>query len=444
MGVGWKRAPRFPGMPVGEQGRESLLELVELACSAGAEIAGTVFQLREAADPATLVGRGKLEEIRAEAAAHRAPLIIFDSNLSPVQQRNIEEATERRVIDRTQLILDIFARHARSREGQLQVELAQLNYMLPRLTGKGAAMSRLGGKSGGGGAGGAGGAGRIGVRGPGEKKLETDRRRIRDRVGKIQNSIEDVRKQRALRREARNAVPLGTIALVGYTNAGKSTLFNALSRAEVLVSSRMFATLDPTIRALRLPSNRRVLVSDTVGFIRDLPKGLLTAFRATLEEVQEAALILHVSDVSNPHHDEFDEEVDKILHELGVDSRPRLRLLNKVDRLAPEERKALTNAVERNAGSAPVLVSALTGEGIEELLRRVDAEMPTDPVESLSIRLPLAEGRTLAMIHALGRVLHSEIDDSHMRLDAEVPASVAKRLRLKAYAVQGTSPRVLS
>ena len=444
MGVGWKRAPRFPGMPVGEQGRESLLELVELARSAGAEIAGTVFQLREAADPATLVGRGKLDEIRAEAAAHRAPLIIFDSNLSPVQQRNIEEATERRVIDRTQLILDIFARHARSREGQLQVELAQLNYMLPRLTGKGAAMSRLGGKSGGGGAGGAGGAGRIGVRGPGEKKLETDRRRIRDRVGKIQNSIEDVRKQRALRREARNAVPLGTIALVGYTNAGKSTLFNALSRAEVLVSSRMFATLDPTIRALRLPSNRRVLVSDTVGFIRDLPKGLLTAFRATLEEVQEAALILHVSDVSNPHHDEFDEEVDKILRELGVDGRPKLRVLNKVDRLSPEERKVITNAVERNACGAPVLVSALTGEGIEELLRRVDAEMPIDPVESHSIRLPLAEGRTLAMIHALGRVLHSEIDDSHMRLDAEVPASIAKRLRLKAYAVEGTSPRVLS
>ncbi len=410
-GVGWKRAPRFPGMPAGEQGRESLLELVELARSAGAEIAGTVFQMRDAADPATLVGRGKLDEIRAEA-------------------------TECRVIDRTQLILDIFARHARSREGQLQVELAQLNYMLPRLTGKGTAMSRLGGKSGGGGAGG--GAGRIGVRGPGEKKLETDRRRIRDRVRKIQTSIDAVRKQRALRREARNAVPLGTIALVGYTNAGKSTLFNALSRAEVLVSPRMFATLDPTIRALRLPSNRRVLVSDTVGFIRDLPKGLLTAFRATLEEVQEAALILHVSDVSNPHHDELDEEVDKILRELGVDGRPRLRVLNKMDRLTPEDRKAITNGAERSAGAggAPVLVSALAGEGIEEMLRRMDAEMPTDPVVTLSIRLPLAEGRTLALIHALGRVLHSELDDSHMRLDAEVPASIAKRLRLKEYAVE--------
>ena len=434
-------------MPAGEQGRESLLELVELARSAGAEIAGTVFQLRDTADPATLVGRGKLDEIRAEATAHKAPLIIFDSNLSPVQQRNIEQATERRVIDRTQLILDIFARHARSREGQLQVELAQLNYLLPRLTGKGTAMSRLGGKSGGGGAGGTGGGtGRIGVRGPGEKKLETDRRRIRDRVRKIELSIDEVRRQRALRREARNAVPLGTIALVGYTNAGKSTLFNALSHAEVLVSSKMFATLDPTIRALRLPSNRRVLVSDTVGFIRDLPKGLLTAFRATLEEVQDAALILHVSDVSNPRHDELDEEVDKILTELGVHDRPRLRVLNKMDRLTPEDRQAVTISTGRSIGvcGAPVLVAALTGEGIEELVQRIDAEMLTDAVVKISIRLPLAEGRTLAMIHALGRVLYSEIDDSHMRLDAEVPASIAKRLRLKEFAVEETFSRSVS
>lgn len=445
VGLGWKRAPRFPGMPAGEQGRESLLELVELARSAGAEIAGTVFQVRESADPATLVGRGKLDEIRAEATAHKAPLIIFDSNLSPMQQRNIEAATERRVIDRTQLILDIFAKHARSREGQLQVELAQLNYMLPRLTGKGASMSRLGGKSGGGGAGGAGGgAGRIGVRGPGEKKLETDRRRIRDRVGKIQNSIEDIRKQRALRREARNAVPLGTIALVGYTNAGKSTLFNALSRAEVLVSSRMFATLDPTIRAIRLPSNRRVLVSDTVGFIRDLPKGLLTAFRATLEEVQEAALILQVSDVSNPHHAELDEEVDKILNDLGVADRPRLRIFNKVDLLTQEQRAPLIHPYAMGAGTngGPVLVSGLTGEGVEELLRRMDAALPVDPVVMLSLRLPLAEGRTLALVHALGRVLHSEVEDSHMLLDAEVPVSIARKLKLNAFAADGTSGRV--
>jgi len=435
VGVGWKRAPRFPGMPAGEQGRESLAELIELAKSAGAEVAGTVFQVRDKADPATLVGRGKLDEIRAEATAHDAPLIVFDSNLSPMQQRNIEEATECRVIDRTQLILDIFARHARSREGQLQVELAQLNYMLPRLTGHGTAMSRLGGKSGGGGA-----AGRIGVRGPGEKKLETDRRRIRDRVHKIEAGINNVRKQRALRREARNAVPLGTIALVGYTNAGKSTLFNALSRAEVLVSPRMFATLDPTIRALRLPSNRRVLASDTVGFIRDLPKGLLTAFRATLEEVQEAALILHVSDVSNPHHAELDDAVDKFLIDLGVGDRLKLRVFNKVDRLTPQERTPLLHPYAMGAGidGGPVLVSGLTGEGIDELLRRIDAALPIDPVVTLTLRMPLAEGRTLALVHALGRVLRSEVEDSHMLLDAEVPASIARRLRLANYVSKET------
>ena len=440
VGVGWKRAPRVLGRPAGQPERECLLELTELARSAGAEIAGTVFQMREAADPATLVGRGKLDEIRAEAAASRAPLIIFDSNLSPVQQRNIEEATERRVIDRTQLILDIFARHARSREGQLQVELAQLNYMLPRLTGHGAAMSRLGGKSGGGGAGGAGGgAGRIGVRGPGEKKLETDRRRIRDRVRKIEASIEEVRKQRALRREARNAVPLATIALVGYTNAGKSTLFNALSRADVLVSSRMFATLDPTIRALRLPSGRRALLSDTVGFIRDLPKGLLTAFRATLEEVQEAAVILDVSDASNPHQAELDQEVHKILAELRVADRPVLRVLNKVDRLTPEERETYrTESGEWGAGTAPVLVSALTGEGLEELLTRMDSALPVDPTVKLSLRLPLTEGRKLALVHALGRVVNSAVDNGHMRLDAEVPVSIVRRLRLREYAEGGT------
>jgi GTP-binding protein HflX len=241
-------------------------------------------------------------------------------------------------------------------------------------------------------------------------------------------------------------VPLGTIALVGYTNAGKSTLFNALSRAEVLVSSRMFATLDPTIRALRLPSNRRVLVSDTVGFIRDLPKGLLTAFRATLEEVQEAALILHVSDVSNPHHDELDEAVEKILSELGVNGRPRLRVLNKIDQLSGEDKKIVSNGTGGNAGQvgAPVLVSALTGEGIGELLRRMDAAMPTDAVVTLSMRLPLAEGRTLALVHALGRVLHSEVEDSHMRLDAEVPESIVKRLRLNDFAVKGTFKRARS
>jgi GTP-binding protein HflX len=444
VGVGWKRAPRFPGMPAGEQGRESLSELVELAESAGAKVAATLFQVREAADPATLVGRGKLDEIRAEANASRTPLIIFDSELTPVQQRNIEKATDRRVIDRTQLILDIFAKHARSREGQLQVELAQLTYMLPRLTGRGAEMSRLGGKSGGGGSGGAGGgAGRIGVRGPGEKKLETDRRRIRDRVRRIQEDIDEVRQQRALRREASNAVPLGTVTLVGYTNAGKSTLFNALSRAEVLVSSRMFATLDPTVRAIRLPSNRRILVSDTVGFIRALPKGLIAAFRATLEEVQEAALLLQVSDISNLHHDELDQEVDKILGELGVLERPRLHVFNKVDQLNPRQREEFTAAWRNSSstGEPPILVSALTGEGIDELLRRIEKAVPIDPVVRLSLRIPMSEGRTLALIHALGRVLESHVNNSSMELQADVPETIVRRLKLNDFLAKETSRR---
>jgi len=322
-----------------------------------------------------------------------------------------------------------------------------LNYMLPRLAGKGTAMSRLGGKSGAGGAGGAGGgAGRIGVRGPGEKKLETDRRRIRDRVRKIQNSIDDVRKQRTLRRQARNAVPLGTVALVGYTNAGKSTLFNALSKAEVLVSSRMFATLDPTIRALRLPSGRRVLLSDTVGFIRDLPKGLITAFRATLEEVQEAAVILHVSDIASPHQRELDEAVKKILAELGVASRPTLRVWNKTDLLSLEEQEQLKKGAAScsNGVTPPVLVSAATGAGLEELLARMDQVLPVEPAVKLWLRLPLTEGRTLALVHALGKVLHSEVSDSHMLMEAEVPLSMARRLKLRDFAAKETSAPELS
>jgi GTP-binding protein HflX len=416
VGLGLKRPSRIPGQEASATARESLEELAELARSAGATVAGSVLQMREAIDPATVVGRGKIDEIRAEVNAHQSPLVVFDGNLTPVQQRNLERGLETRVIDRTQLILDIFARHARSREGQLQVELAQLNYLLPRLAGSEAQLSRLGGG--------------IGTRGPGEQKLETDRRRIRERVGRISRTIESLRKQRALRRQARQAVPLGTVALVGYTNAGKSTLFNALSQAGVLVSPKMFATLDPTVRAVRLPSNRRVLFSDTVGFIRDLPKGLMASFRATLEEVQQASLILHVSDVSNPRHDELDAEVEKVLHDLGVEDRPRIHVFNKIDRLAPDELAALSR------GNGKVYVSALTRVGLDDLLARVDEEMPVDPLLRLRFSVPLADGRTLALVHGLGRVLHSEIRDGQMDFEADLPQSVARRLQLSPEAAE--------
>ena len=410
VGVGMKRASHVLGIDAGDAERASLEELAELARSAGAQVAGSIFQMRDKIDPATVIGRGKIEEVKIEANLHDAPLIVFDRNLTPTQLRNLEKGTECRVIDRTQLILDIFARHARSREGQLQVELAQLNYSLPRLAGSAKELSRQ--------------AGGIGTRGPGEQKLETDRRRIRDRISKITKAIEAIRKQRSLRRQTRQAVPLGTVALVGYTNAGKSTLFNSLSRAGVLVSSKMFATLDPTVRAVRLPSNRRVLLSDTVGFIRDLPPGLIAAFRATLEEVQESALILLVTDISNPHHNEQDAEVEKILKDLSVADRPRLHVLNKIDRLTPEE----AGAVNGNHNSSRV--SGLTGEGLEALLSRIDEAMPVDPLLHLHFTLPLSNGRAIALVHALGRVLHSEVQDSTMSIEAEIPESVAQQLRI--------------
>jgi len=393
--------------------RDSLDELQELAESAGAKIEGSLLQVREALDPATLVGRGKLEEIRTEAKFRDVPLVIVDHDLTPVQLRNMEKGTGCRVIDRTQLILDIFATHAHTREGQLQVELAQLNYLLPRLTGRGEELSRLGGG--------------IGTRGPGEQKLETDRRRIRDRVRKIQQAIETVRKQRATRRRARQAVPLGMIAFVGYTNAGKSTLFNALTDASVLTSSKMFATLDPTIRAIRLPSRRRVLLSDTVGFLRDLPPDLIAAFRATLEEVQEAALILHVTDISNPHHAEHDAEVLGVLRQLGVEDRPRLHVLNKIDRLSDQDLQALKDSNGRPGDTA--FASAVTGEGLEELLKKIDAAMPIDPLLRLHLRLPLADGRSLSVVQGRGRVLRSEVQDGHIEIEAEIPESAARELQ---------------
>ena len=388
---------------------ESLDELRALATSAGAQIAGEFTQHRDRPDPATLIGKGKLEEIAGASASVSADVILFDHDLSPSQQRNIERVVHTRVIDRTQLILDIFARHARTREGQLQVELAQLEYMLPRLAGRGVEMSQLGGG--------------IGTRGPGETQLETDRRKIFRRVRHVKQQIENVRRIRAQQRQRREAVPVATVALVGYTNAGKSTLFNVLTKSNVVASSRMFATLDPTIRAADLPSKRKVLFSDTVGFIRHLPHTLVSAFRATLEEVQRATLIMQVSDASSPVSAEQDAQVESVLKELEADKKPRLRVMNKIDLLLPKQRESLRDDEQT------IHVSAARGIGLTTLLDRVDALLEADRPQRVRLRIPQKEGKMLAQLEAGARIYSRQYQDGLVVLEAEAPASLLRRLR---------------
>jgi len=388
---------------------ESLDELRALATSAGAQIAGEFTQRKDRPDPATLIGKGKLEEIAGASASVSADVILFDHDLSPSQQRNIERVVNTRVIDRTQLILDIFARHARTREGQLQVELAQLEYLLPRLAGRGVEMSQLGGG--------------IGTRGPGETQLETDRRKIFRRVRHVKQQIENVRRIRAQQRQRRESVPVATVALVGYTNAGKSTLFNALTKANVVASSRMFATLDPTIRAADLPSKRKVLFSDTVGFIRHLPHTLVSAFRATLEEVQRATLIMQVSDASSPVSAEQDAQVESVLKELEADKKPRLRVMNKIDLLPPKQRESLRDDEQT------IHVSAAKGIGLSTLLDRVDALLEEDRPRRVRLHIPQKEGKMLALLQAGARIYSRQYQDGLVVLEAEVPASLLLRMR---------------
>ena len=409
-------APKPDGRPSIPEfdAEESLAELRTLAESAGAKVVGEILQRRDRPDPATLVGAGKLEEISGAAASVNADVLLFDHDLSPSQQRNIEKVIERRVIDRTQLILDIFARHARTREGQLQVELAQLQYMMPRLAGHGVEMSQLGGG--------------IGTRGPGETKLETDRRKIARRMRHLQQQLDNVRRIRAQQRQRRESAPVATVALVGYTNAGKSTLFNTLTQAGVLSSSKMFATLDPTIRAVELPSKRKVLLSDTVGFIRSLPHTLVSAFRATLEEVQRASLILHVSDASSRLSAEQDAQVEIVLKELEAEKKPRLRVMNKVD-LLDEEVAESRIADAARPSSKTIYVSAVDGTGLNTLLERIDAMIEEDQVSRVKLRVPQSEGKVLALLEARARIFARTYTDGAVQMEVEAPESVVRRVR---------------
>ena len=414
--AGWESTRRDSATESIADAEDSLRELKELTASAGAEVVGTALQRSPDPDPATLLGRGKVHEVRTEARAAGADLVIFDHDLTPSQLRNLEKFLDLKVIDRTQIILDIFARRARSREGQLQVELAQLNYLLPRLAGHGTLLSRLGGG--------------IGTRGPGGQQLEYDRRRIRHRIRVLTGGIERVRSQRALHRAHRRDQNLRTAALVGYTNAGKSTLFNALTSSEVITSARMFATLDPTIRALALDSHRTALLSDTVGFIRKLPPHLVAAFRATLEELEDASLLLHVTDASDPQHEPQDAAVEGMLEGLGVVSTPRLHVWNKVDRLTPTERRKLESE------DRAVAVSAQTGEGLEELRRRIAEALSTDSLVEADFDFPSSDGKHLAMLHESGTVVFMHYEADRVLVRAKVPESLRDRL-------QTTTPEAL-
>jgi GTP-binding protein HflX len=390
----------------------SLAEFEELARSAGAEVAATVVQRRARPDPATLVGHGKLDEIEAVVASTGADLVLFDHDLTPSQLRNLEARLPCRVIDRTQLILDIFARHARTREGQLQVELAQLEYQLPRLAGRGKAMSQLGGG--------------IGTRGPGETQLETDRRKINLRIDHVKEQLEAVRRIRRQQRQRREAVPVPVVALVGYTNAGKSTLFNALTEAGVLESARMFATLDPKLKQLQLPSRRKILLSDTVGFIRNLPHTLVSSFRATLEEVERAEVLLHLRDASSPMMDEQKVQVEKVLGELEVRGKPVIEVLNKIDLLPELERARLGSGAN---GGTVVAVSALTKMGLDQLLAAIDAALVADPLVEARFRLPQSEGAALAALEAGAVLGEKSFAGNVVYLTARGPASLLERYR---------------
>lgn len=391
----------------------SFQELGRLAETAGVEVVGAVRQTREAPDPKWLIGRGKVQELREWLLAKDAETVIFDQELSGIQVRNLEEALDAKIIDRTQLILDIFAQRARTREGILQVELAQLSYLLPRLAGQGKNLSRLGGG--------------IGTRGPGETKLETDRRHIRRRIGELKEQLAEVKSHRTLQRERRKKTGVIQVALVGYTNAGKSTLLRQLTRAETLVENKLFATLDPLSRGLKLPGGREVVLTDTVGFIRDLPHALVAAFRSTLEEVNEADLLLHVVDATSPVRHEQMAVVDEVLEELGAGGKERITVFNKIDACQPD---ALVELIDPRH---PFLrVSAFDDAHLEALLRKIEETLSGG---TAVYRIPAARGDLAAAVHRLGEVVEqqAEGDEIVYRVKLDKKAYETLGYRLKQY-----------
>ena len=394
------------GLDTGDYNAEvSIDELEELAKTAGSKVLAKIIQKKEKPDPATYIGSGRLREIRDFCRDNEAELIIFDCELSPSQQRNVENFTDVRVIDRTTLILDIFAARARSKEGRIQVELAQLKYSLPRLGGKGTELSRLGGG--------------IGTRGPGETKLESDRRHIRRRIEALSAELKEIEKRRIRMRNRREKTGIETVAIVGYTNAGKSTLMNTLTNAGVLAQDKLFATLDPTARALTLPDGRQVMLIDTVGLVRRLPHELVEAFKSTLEEAAAAHVILNVCDASSPECSEHLEVTQKLLKELGCESTPVISVMNKCD--------LVDNIYDMPAIGKTVMISALQGKGLDRLLKEIEKALPKTRSRA-KVLIPFSSGAQAGRIRTEGVVISEEYTPDGILMDGIIPISILEEL----------------
>ena len=404
------------------EAEDSLDELSRLADTATLREAGRVLQVRNRIDPAYYIGKGKAAELKDLAHAESVDLIIFDSDLSPAQMRNLETLTEYRILDRSGLILDIFARHAHTHTAQIQVELAQLNYLLPRLTRQWTHLSRQAG------GGAIRGMGAAGVRGPGETQLETDRRMIRQRISSLTDKLDRIGTQMATSRKSRE--DLFQVALVGYTNAGKSTLMRALSGAQVLIQDQLFATLDSTTRSVDLDQHQKFLLTDTVGFIKHLPHHLFASFRATLEEAVEADLLLHVVDLSYPHYTAQIDTVEQVLRDLGLEEKPTLRVYNKIDQIAPGEEADIAHAHEDQ--DYAVAISALTGFGLDTLKEKIRQISLADSI-TLDLQIPQREGRLLARLRTQGDILAQDFQGNTVCLRVRLKKDQVDRWQLERF-----------